>query len=64
VGSSLLKQSLSGGYALEKSNYMPITFIYKVTAFAKPSYDRKSVHLQAKKKLVRLGVVFWECIPS
>ena len=52
----LLKQSLSGGYALEKSNLYANYIHLQSDGFRQNSaYDRKSVHLQAKQKISTSG---------
>ena len=52
----LVKQSFSGGYALEKSNLYANYINLQSDGFRQNSaYDRKSVHLQAKQKISSSG---------
>ena len=57
VGSfGLLKQSLSGGYALEKANVYANYIHLQSDGFRQnSSYDRKSFHLQAKQNISATG---------
>jgi iron complex outermembrane receptor protein len=57
----LLKQSFSGGFAQERSSVYANYIHLQVTAFRQnSSYDRKSVHLQAKQQISSSGSLsFW-----